>query len=237
MMFLYFIMFDFHSSIPLHGCITTLVFEILNFASRSCGLVFCNRCSSHSMALPHYGIDRPVRVCNRCILIMQYSSSSTSTASTNQGGPSNPTAEGVIYSRQTFCEQIWQNLQKQNLVTSGPLRPIQGGTTTTGTGISLSLRLRALALVGEEQERPRDLRPRTPQFRVTIKGTICRGVPSVGISGWSRKQRYQMGGENGENSSRCFQIRSILLHVSSDKGRLCLLLLNLERIKMEMLDL
>ncbi|XP_040564380.1 lateral signaling target protein 2 [Lepeophtheirus salmonis] len=33
---------------------------------RSCGLVFCYRCSGQSVPLPQYGIDKPVRVCNRC---------------------------------------------------------------------------------------------------------------------------------------------------------------------------
>ena len=34
--------------------------------------MFCNRCSSHSIPLPRYGMDRPVRVCNRCNVIYQY---------------------------------------------------------------------------------------------------------------------------------------------------------------------
>eukprot|EP00096_Caligus_rogercresseyi_P011417 TRINITY_DN4485_c0_g1_i1.p1 TRINITY_DN4485_c0_g1~~TRINITY_DN4485_c0_g1_i1.p1 ORF type:complete len:669 (-),score=206.20 TRINITY_DN4485_c0_g1_i1:1457-3463(-) len=33
---------------------------------RSCGLVFCYHCSGQSVPLPQYGIDKPVRVCNRC---------------------------------------------------------------------------------------------------------------------------------------------------------------------------
>lgn len=39
---------------------------------RNCGLVFCNRCSAHSIPLPQFGIVRPVRVCNRCKVLIQY---------------------------------------------------------------------------------------------------------------------------------------------------------------------
>ena len=37
---------------------------------RNCGQVFCGRCSSNSIPLPQYRLDRPVRVCNRCFLII-----------------------------------------------------------------------------------------------------------------------------------------------------------------------
>ncbi|XP_053433963.1 lateral signaling target protein 2 homolog isoform X3 [Nycticebus coucang] len=33
---------------------------------RSCGKIFCSRCSSHSAPLPRYGQVRPVRVCTHC---------------------------------------------------------------------------------------------------------------------------------------------------------------------------
>ncbi|XP_025978401.2 lateral signaling target protein 2 homolog [Dromaius novaehollandiae] len=33
---------------------------------RSCGKIFCSRCSPHAAALPHYGQLRPVRVCAHC---------------------------------------------------------------------------------------------------------------------------------------------------------------------------
>ncbi|XP_076205958.1 lateral signaling target protein 2 homolog isoform X2 [Aptenodytes patagonicus] len=33
---------------------------------RSCGKIFCARCSPHTAALPHYGQPKPVRVCTHC---------------------------------------------------------------------------------------------------------------------------------------------------------------------------
>uniref|UniRef100_A0A8D0HGV5 Lateral signaling target protein 2 homolog n=1 Tax=Sphenodon punctatus TaxID=8508 RepID=A0A8D0HGV5_SPHPU len=33
---------------------------------RSCGKIFCSRCSSHSAPLPRYGQMKPVRVCTHC---------------------------------------------------------------------------------------------------------------------------------------------------------------------------
>lgn len=35
---------------------------------RKCGKIFCSRCSSHSISLPHYGHSKPVRVCNACFI-------------------------------------------------------------------------------------------------------------------------------------------------------------------------
>ncbi|CAO2640254.1 Lateral signaling target protein 2 homolog [Lemmus lemmus] len=35
---------------------------------RSCGKIFCSRCSSHSAPLPHYGQVKPVRVCTHCYM-------------------------------------------------------------------------------------------------------------------------------------------------------------------------
>ena len=37
---------------------------------RACGKVFCGRCSGNTMPLPHFNLDRPVRVCNRCKLML-----------------------------------------------------------------------------------------------------------------------------------------------------------------------
>ena len=34
--------------------------------------MFCNRCSGHSVPLPQFGMERPVRVCNRCYLLHQF---------------------------------------------------------------------------------------------------------------------------------------------------------------------
>ncbi|RUS70934.1 hypothetical protein EGW08_021304 [Elysia chlorotica] len=35
---------------------------------RNCGKIFCNRCSSNFVPLPHFGQDKCVRVCNRCFM-------------------------------------------------------------------------------------------------------------------------------------------------------------------------
>ncbi|XP_023337511.1 lateral signaling target protein 2 homolog isoform X2 [Eurytemora carolleeae] len=35
---------------------------------RSCGRVFCQRCSPNQVPLPRYGMESPVRVCNRCYI-------------------------------------------------------------------------------------------------------------------------------------------------------------------------
>ncbi|XP_059142544.1 lateral signaling target protein 2 homolog [Physella acuta] len=35
---------------------------------RNCGKIFCSRCSSSSVPLPHFGEERAVRVCNRCYM-------------------------------------------------------------------------------------------------------------------------------------------------------------------------
>ncbi|KAK2149448.1 hypothetical protein LSH36_452g01014 [Paralvinella palmiformis] len=35
---------------------------------RNCGKIFCSRCSSNSVPLPHFGHDKPVRVCNHCFI-------------------------------------------------------------------------------------------------------------------------------------------------------------------------
>uniref|UniRef100_A0A8B9UMG1 FYVE-type domain-containing protein n=1 Tax=Anas zonorhyncha TaxID=75864 RepID=A0A8B9UMG1_9AVES len=36
---------------------------------RSCGKIFCARCSPHTAALPHYGQLKPVRVCTHCYAV------------------------------------------------------------------------------------------------------------------------------------------------------------------------
>ncbi|XP_040429830.1 lateral signaling target protein 2 homolog isoform X2 [Cygnus olor] len=36
---------------------------------RSCGKIFCARCSPHTAALPHYGQPKPVRVCTHCYAV------------------------------------------------------------------------------------------------------------------------------------------------------------------------
>ncbi|XP_043377177.1 lateral signaling target protein 2 homolog isoform X4 [Chelonia mydas] len=36
---------------------------------RSCGKIFCSRCSQHTAPLPHYGLLKPVRVCTHCYTV------------------------------------------------------------------------------------------------------------------------------------------------------------------------
>ena len=52
------------------GCHEQFTFVKRRHHCRACGKVFCSKCSSHFMALPQFGLDRPVRVCNRCDLLM-----------------------------------------------------------------------------------------------------------------------------------------------------------------------
>lgn len=35
---------------------------------RNCGKIFCGRCSSNNVPLPKFGLNRPVRVCNKCFI-------------------------------------------------------------------------------------------------------------------------------------------------------------------------
>jgi hypothetical protein len=53
------------------GCHEGFTFVKRRHHCRACGKVYCGKCSSHFLPLPHFGLDRPVRVCNRCNLLMQ----------------------------------------------------------------------------------------------------------------------------------------------------------------------
>lgn len=52
------------------GCDDTFNLLRRRHHCRACGKVFCGRCSGHSMPLPQFNLDRPVRVCNRCKLML-----------------------------------------------------------------------------------------------------------------------------------------------------------------------
>merc|ERR1719237_85987 len=52
---------------------------------RNCGLVYCNRCSGHSVPLPQFGMERPVRVCNRCYVLHQFPEDLLSPVGPNSG--------------------------------------------------------------------------------------------------------------------------------------------------------
>lgn len=53
------------------GCRDAFTFVKRRHHCRACGKVFCGKCSGNFLALPHYGLDRPVRVCNRCHVLIQ----------------------------------------------------------------------------------------------------------------------------------------------------------------------
>jgi len=76
------------------GCHEQFTFVKRRHHCRACGKVFCSKCSSHFMALPQFGLDRPVRVCNRCDLLMNgtydlsnHATSPTGTGSSSDHGP------------------------------------------------------------------------------------------------------------------------------------------------------
>jgi len=50
------------------GCGATFSLVRRRHHCRSCGRVFCSKCSPNQVPLPRYGIDKPVRVCNRCYI-------------------------------------------------------------------------------------------------------------------------------------------------------------------------
>ena len=80
------------------GCLDQFTFVKRRHHCRNCGKVFCGRCSNHFIPLPQYGLDRPVRVCNRCELLINgdalYGMSPGSTSSDvfdgSDGSGSNP---------------------------------------------------------------------------------------------------------------------------------------------------
>ena len=47
--------------------------------------MFCNRCSGHNVPLPQFGMDRPVRVCNRCYVLHQFPEALMSPVGPNSG--------------------------------------------------------------------------------------------------------------------------------------------------------
>jgi len=50
------------------GCGQTFSIVRRRHHCRSCGRVFCGKCSPNQVPLPRYGMDKPVRVCNRCYI-------------------------------------------------------------------------------------------------------------------------------------------------------------------------
>ncbi|CAG0878534.1 unnamed protein product [Darwinula stevensoni] len=50
------------------GCEATFTVIRRRHHCRNCGKVFCSKCCSNAVPLPHYGHQKPVRVCNRCFL-------------------------------------------------------------------------------------------------------------------------------------------------------------------------
>ena len=55
------------------GCYEQFTFVKRRHHCRACGKVFCSKCSDHFMALPQFGLDQLVRVCNHCDLLMNRS--------------------------------------------------------------------------------------------------------------------------------------------------------------------
>lgn len=50
------------------ACKTPFTFVRRRHHCRNCGKIFCQKCSSTTVPLPHYGHQKPVRVCHRCFL-------------------------------------------------------------------------------------------------------------------------------------------------------------------------
>ena len=73
------------------GCGEVFTFIKRRHHCRACGKVFCGRCSNHFIPLEHFGLNRPVRVCNRCELLINgtdelATSPPGSTTSNSSGG-------------------------------------------------------------------------------------------------------------------------------------------------------
>lgn len=69
------------------SCHATFTFVKRRHHCRNCGKIFCGHCSSNTVPLPHFGHDKPVRVCNHCFVFhvtpftMSPSSAAVATAS------------------------------------------------------------------------------------------------------------------------------------------------------------
>ncbi|XP_076469937.1 lateral signaling target protein 2 homolog [Babylonia areolata] len=50
------------------SCKTPFTFVRRRHHCRNCGKIFCGRCSSNAVSLPHFGHSKPVRVCNHCFV-------------------------------------------------------------------------------------------------------------------------------------------------------------------------
>ncbi|ESN93888.1 hypothetical protein HELRODRAFT_145029, partial [Helobdella robusta] len=56
------------SSSQCMSCKVLFTFVRRRHHCRNCGKIFCSNCSSNSVPLPHFGHQKPVRVCNSCFL-------------------------------------------------------------------------------------------------------------------------------------------------------------------------
>jgi len=80
---------------------------------RACGKVFCGRCSNHSMPLPQYRLDRPVRVCNRCHLMLNPATSAVSATDSAATTADNQLASSNTNSSSS-AEQAHNNFYQRN---------------------------------------------------------------------------------------------------------------------------